>query len=543
MSAQLHTIATDAPAPAPQNRDAGVDVTRVLEDFPRILSNEPGPLRLDDPLQREVMCLCGKVDSNVAVLLVSSTHYQQGTDDRFTEYRSLARSQGVAARVIQTTVSQIASKYAGEDSAAASKLVDSHEKARVLAYIRQAAARNASDLKFQIVGDFCSVRLKVHGRSRSIGELSAEEGYRLIRSLYNSMVTQGQGDLNPRAMQDGQLRPEYAKLCGLTGSRIATRPAKDDGLLVTFRLLYASNRNGKSLTSLGYTPDQLELLDGMLRRKYGINLFTGVTGSGKSTSLVACMQKLLRDHHQELDLITIEDPVEYDIEGAGSLQTPMLYDIHDPVARAKAWGDALRNCLRHAPNVLMPGELRDGDGAVTAFNIALSGHQVWSTLHTFDVFSAIQRLIEMGVDASLVTNPALLTGVINQSLVRTLCPHCKVPLAEHRDRLEPHLLAQVDRLAHGHEIFIAGPGCRHCEFGVGDREVAAEVLVPNAELMQVYQKEGMLAARIHWVTRLGGVTRLAHALQKMRAGIVDPLHIEQDVDPLDTDFVTLGVWP
>ncbi len=544
MSAQLIPLQKAAPAaPEPAQVPEGGDLSRLLDDYPRILSMEPGPLRLDDPQQRELMCLRGETGSNRAVLLVSSTHYQLGVDGRFHEYRSLARSHGLIARVVPTTISQIALQYAADAGGGAAELVNSHEKARVIGYIRQAASRNASDLKFQIVGDFCSVRLKIHGRSRAIGELSAEDGYRLMRTLYNSMVAQGQGDLNPRAMQDGQLRAEYARLCGLTGSRVATRPAKDDGLLVTIRLLYASNRNGKSLESLGYNPDQLALIQGRLRRKYGSNLCTGVTGSGKSTTLVACMQQLLRDHGQEIDLITIEDPVEYDISGAGSLQTPMLYDIHDPVARAKAWGDALRNCLRHAPNVLMPGELRDEDGAVTAFNTALSGHQVWSTLHTFDVFSAIQRLIEMGVDTGLVTNPALLTGVVNQSLVRTLCPHCKVPLHAHRDLLKPHLLEQVDRLGEGYKIFLAGPGCSHCEFGVGGREVAAEVMVPTADSMQVYQREGMLAARIHWVTRLGGVTRLAHAVQKMREGRVDPRHIEQDVDPLDTDFVTLGVWP
>ena len=547
MNAALQPANAVMPPVIPKEMAQADGDIRVL--YPRVLSAEAGNYKLNDPRARELMCLLSNRDGTSAVLLISATHMRDSVVSSVAEYRQLLQLHGLKFKMINSTDSEIADHYKAGDSQDSESLASSSQQETVLRYIRNAAKQNASDVKFQIGGEWCRVRYKVHGRSKTAHEIKSSEGYQLVRAMFNTMTEQGsgQGNLNESTMQDGQLRADYAVACGLAGSRIATRPAKNRGLLVTLRLLYPERKEVASLDSLGYTPPQRKQINHMLRRRFGINIITGVTGSGKSTTLVACMDHKLRSENQELDLITIEEPIEYDIPGVGGMQTQLTFAANDPEARRTAWDENLRNCLRHAPDILMPGELRDGRGAVTAFNTALSGHAVWTTLHTFDVFSVVKRLIGMGVDPDLVTNPALLTGIINQSLVRVLCPHCKVLMKDHIDTIDEDLLERLrPRVRDLSEVYIVGAGCPHCRFtGVTGRELAAEVLVPNATLMQVYNRPdgGMLAARIFWVKEQNGMTKMAHAISKIAEGRVDPRHVEKDIDPLDTDEINLGIAP
>ncbi len=198
------------------------------------------------------------------------------------------------------------------------------------------------------------------------------------------------------------------------------------------------------LQKLGLPPRELEDLRRELDSPHGILLVTGPTGSGKSTTLYAALNHLYRP---ELKILTIEDPVEYRLDGVN--QIPV-----NP-KRGLTFAGGLRSILRQDPDVIMVGEIRDGETADIAIRSALTGHLVFSTLHTNDAIGAVARLIDMGVEPFLIASS--LRGVLAQRLVRRLCPHC-------RREAQPSE-AVVKRLGHKlseHHTFWAATGCREC---------------------------------------------------------------------------------
>jgi len=193
--------------------------------------------------------------------------------------------------------------------------------------------------------------------------------------------------------------------------RMATLPVRY-GERVTLRLLEAGGRR-LGIGDLGMSAADRAAFDSVLRRPHGLVLLTGPTGSGKTTTLYAAIQELLSV--APLNIITVEDPIEYDIPGVAQAEV----DSADKVNFSKA----LKSILRHDPDVVMIGEIRDSDSLDAAVKAALTGHLVLSTLHTNDARSAVTRLVDMGLDANLV--PATLRLAIAQRLVRRLCPECR----------------------------------------------------------------------------------------------------------------------
>jgi general secretion pathway protein E len=170
------------------------------------------------------------------------------------------------------------------------------------------------------------------------------------------------------------------------------------------------------LSDLGLDPEDLETLERFLSRSSGIVLVTGPTGSGKTTSLYAALRRL---DSGTKNIITIEDPVEYQIQGIGQIQVNPKIHL--------TFASGLRSILRQDPDIIMVGEIRDPETAEIAIQASLTGHLVLSTLHTNDSASAVTRLVDMGIEPFLVASS--LSGVIAQRLVRRLCPRCKVPYA------------------------------------------------------------------------------------------------------------------
>jgi len=226
--------------------------------------------------------------------------------------------------------------------------------------------------------------------------------------------------------------------------RVSTLPSAF-GEKVVMRILDKSNL-ALGLQKLGFLPKILELLEGMLQRTYGILLVTGPTGSGKSTSLYSMLGKL---NSMEKNILTIEDPVEYEL--AGLTQTGV-----NPKA-GMTFASGLRTMLRQDPDIIMVGEIRDGETALIAVEAALTGHLVLSTLHTNDAPGAIARLTDMGVEPFLIASSII--GVLAQRLVRAICPKCKVPYHPPLDAVR-RLGMTVDS---GQPVtFYRGAGCDSC---------------------------------------------------------------------------------
>jgi type II secretory ATPase GspE/PulE/Tfp pilus assembly ATPase PilB-like protein len=500
----------------------------------RVLSLEPG-MFLASAANRDILCVLTDANRERAEVVVNQA---TRNDPAVFSIIGKLRLHGIPHTVRYAPLSEVAGFY---KSAANAENADSNslQQSRVVDFIREAASLHASDVKFQIVGTLCRIRYKIGGRSHTYHEIPAAEGYLLVRTMVNTMAGQLSDDdtqLDENKSQDAQLSVEFAQQCGLMGSRIGTRPAKQKGLLVVLRLLYGETGSGRlTLDSIGYDPvAHVPYLRDILTLSYGIALFSGVTGSGKSTSLKACVEEQLDLNDQEIDLITVEDPVEYEIHGEGAVQTPLMGE----------WHEATRNLMRLAPNIMMPGEIRDSESAIAAFDGALTGHFVWSTTHTFDACSIMLRLRRLGVDEDFLTNPALVVGLINQSLVRTLCIHCSIPYHDlPPEYLSERLRERVETFCTPRTVRVMKPaGCDRCgKKGWKGRKVAAEVIRPTAEFMRIFRVDGVNAAKVYWVREEAGLTKLAHAIRHINAGLVDPRHVEQDVGPLNKDRIELGV--
>lgn len=405
----------------------------------------------------------------------------------------------------------------------------SHRQQAVVAIIQEATKAGASDVHFFPTPNGHQLKFRIHGELELIRNLVGQDGYLLESTIYQSMCLASSVDTNfrPETEQDGRLAPEFVHECGLFGARIATRPTLN-GPWMAMRLLYDSGRI-IPLSDMGYLDSQVNDLKDLIEAPSGIALLSGITGSGKSTSLQTLMSMLLRDN-PGLNLATVEDPIEYRIPGAN--QTPLLGE----------WAAAIKNLLRMDPDVLMFGEIRDLLSALAAFQGAQTGHLMLSTLHTDSAVGCVQRLHDLGVENSLLTDPAMIRGLINQSLARVLCSSCKVPYADGRDSLSAAIQHRIEHHCEPSSVFLKGEGCPACKGrGVVGRTAIAEVLTPDFEFMRVFREKGKAEAQNWWVQERGGVTKNAHMIQRINAGLLDPVQAERDVCRLDEDARTLGV--
>lgn len=402
----------------------------------------------------------------------------------------------------------------------------------VVKIIRSATELGASDVHFFATTNGHQLKFRINGELEIIKSFVGNHGALLESAIYTSMIEAGTGDevFRPNTQQDGRLKSEFVKECGLYGARIATRPTIN-GCWMVLRLLY-NNSTATSLNDMGYLREQVAMLETFVHSTEGIFLQSGTTGSGKSTSLQALMLLLLRFHNYRINLATIEDPVEYKIEGAQ--QTPLIGE----------WADAIKNMMRMDPDALMVGEIRDLLSAVGAFQGALTGHMLWSTLHTQDAAGCIQRLHDLGVESSLLFDPSLIQGLINQSLTRVICPHCRIKYTAHRNLLPIDLQKRIETRCIPDQVYLKGPGCERCNSrGVIRRTAIAEIIPTNLQFMRKFRDEGKAEAQAFWVHEMGGITKNAHAIIRINEGLVDPQLVEKDVCRLDKDVITLGVRP
>lgn len=258
------------------------------------------------------------------------------------------------------------------------------------------------------------------------------------------------------------------------------------------------------LEQLGFSKDSLIKLDDLLTKTYGILLVTGPTGSGKSTTLYAAVTKI---NKSDVNIITVEDPVEQRIHGIGQIQ------VNSKIGLTFASG--LRSILRQDPDVVMIGEIRDLETAEIAINASLTGHLVLSTIHTNDSAGAFPRLIDMGCEPFLIATS--LMGIIAQRLVRVLCPHCKEP--HEATDVELRSLELTRDQIRGATIFKA-VGCNHCnQKGFLGRSVIQELLLLNDEIRSMIMKRVDGQTIKKEAIKNGMITFRDHGIQKVLSGI------------------------
>lgn len=411
----------------------------------------------------------------------------------------------------------------------------SNRQEQVLEMMRLAIKSQVSDIHIIVREVATRIKFRVHGELITSSELSREDGQDICATIYQTMCDVAEPVFNPNRSQDARLMVTALKNSGLYGGRVATRPT-DSGLLMVIRLLYDRGSTNLQLEQLGYLSEQVRVINHMASRRFGINILSGPTGSGKSTTLECILKRIIEQRQQRAHILTLEDPPEYRIDGA--VQTPILCDKDDDDAVSREWARAISNAMRLDPDILMCGEIRDASSAVATFRAAMTGHGVWTTVHANDALSILVRLQDIGISASLLGDSALITGLINQVLTKKLCDHCKQPYLQQSGLCSAELQERVAHHCQPDQVYVRGPGCAQCnDSGVHGRTVVAEVIEPDAGLMEAFIHSGKNGARRYWLEQLGGITKNHNLIQLINSGAVDPADGEQDVCMLDDDEI------
>ena len=306
--------------------------------------------------------------------------------------------------------------------------------------LHAAVLRQASDIHLDPEAATFHVRFRVDGVLDTYRRLPANVQNGIVSRF---KVLSGMDIAEKRAPQDGGFKHRFGRGQQGVDIRVATLPTKH-GERMTLRLL-ALQTESLTLEKLGMAPRDLTIFERTLDRPHGMILLTGPTGSGKSTTLYAAIRRLIQ--REALNVITVEDPIEYEIPGVAQTEI----DQADKVTFLKA----LRSVLRHDPDVVMIGEIRDAETAEIAIKASLTGHLVFSTLHTNSAAGVVTRLVDMGIDRFLVA--ATLRLAVAQRLVRRLCPRCRAP----RELLLGEATA-LGRPAAAGQVVHDAKGCIYC---------------------------------------------------------------------------------
>lgn len=378
---------------------------------------------------------------------------------------------------------------AGEDDAPVIKLVNS--------VLFRAVKEKASDIHIEPYEKDLLVRFRIDGILFDI--------FKPPKKLQNAITSRIKvmANLNiaeKRLPQDGRIP---LKVGGKDiDIRLSTVPTSHGERLV-MRLQDRSNVI-LELEQLGFAENSLTKIDDLLGRTYGIMLVTGPTGSGKSTTLYACLSRL---NSTDVNILTVEDPVEQRIHGVGQVQVNSKIGL--------TFSAGLRSFLRQDPDIIMVGEIRDLETCELAINSSLTGHLVLSTLHTNDAAGAFPRLIDIGAEPFLIATSIL--GVISQRLVRVLCPHCKAPY-EPTDFEMTSLGITRQQAMNGH--ICKAVGCNQCnQKGYIGRTLIQELLAVTDDIRSlIMQKRDGNTIKKQAVLN-GMVTFREHGIQKVLQGI------------------------
>ena len=365
----------------------------------------------------------------------------------------------------------------------------------VNAILAQGVREGASDIHINPEKESLEVRFRIDGRLRKVPSVPR----RVASSVISRIKILGNMDISVnRIPQDGRftILVDSREI----NVRVSSLPTIY-GENIVMRLLDMSAKRLYTLPQLGMNPADCEKIEKYARKPYGMILSTGPTGSGKSTSLYSILQMVNRE---DLNTITLEDPVEYRVHGIRQVQLN---------ARAcMTFASGLRSILRQDPDILMVGEIRDGETAQIAVQAALTGHLVFSTLHTNDATGAVSRLIDMGVEPYLVAS--VLLCAFAQRLVRVVCPHCKEEYHPSPVLLESFGL-HADDVAYYH-----GKGCFNCgNTGYLGRMGLFEVMTMPLTMQEAVAGRVTTQALRQLALAEGMRTLAADAAAKIKAGL------------------------
>ncbi|MBW2103085.1 MAG: Flp pilus assembly complex ATPase component TadA [Deltaproteobacteria bacterium] len=407
----------------------------------------------------------------------------------------------------ETSLGDVADEIAGEEflefyseepeeEESLDKLKDSPFVKMVDLIIKNAIKKGASDVHIEAQENAVRVRNRVDG--------VLHDSIRLPRWTHPIIVSRikvlgGMNIAERRLPQDGRIKVKASNVS--VDLRVSTLPTFY-GEKAVIRIL---NREEASVTieELGFSEKNHTILRSFIRQPQGMVLITGPTGSGKTSTLYACMREIVSE---ESNIITVEDPVEYELEGINQVQVNEKVGLTFPFV--------LRSILRQDPDVIMVGEIRDEETAEIALQASLTGHLVLSTLHTNDAPTAVTRLMDIGMPPFLIATSVM--GVVAQRLVRVICPECKEEYVP-----DPELLARLSMREQDLPFtFYRGAGCENCNgTGFKGRTAIEEVMIMGHKLRELVQARAT-ADTLREAAMATGMTTLGiSGLRKIRLGV------------------------
>lgn len=389
--------------------------------------------------------------------------------------------------------------------------------------IAKAAAQKVSDVHIE-VADQTTVYFRIDGSMQPVLEYNSGWGESFVRAAFASAdmsnANYAQNEYQS-AQKDGRTPLRGTKdlylPSGVLGVRMQFNPIAFGTRYVVMRLLYDNPSEGIK-TEQEFDKYEQQLLARMRSFPTGLVIVAGPTSSGKSTTLVRNMSMMLKERNYEINMITVENPVEQKIFGAH--QMPVVNTTNEE-QREEKYVEALAAALRSDPDTLMVGEIRTLAAAQLTVRGALSGHNVWTTLHANSAMAALTRLLDLGIEPFKLKEETLMRGLVSMRLFKKVCPHCRERLSDHPERPEyKRMMAAYGELGL-RQVFLRGAGCAHCNgTGTIGRIKAGEIIITNSKFLELALSGNTDGAVKYWLEEMDGRTLKEAAAQLMLQGII-----------------------
>ncbi len=531
-----------------------------------VLTAPGGPLKVPE----ESRNLCALFDNGL--WLVSASHRHSPL---VTSVALAAKRQGLKVeepRYVTPNIIGQAYVYADRQSAAFQG-DDNAVRRRIVDMFERAVEAGANDIHIEAVNNRSRVEFRVDGALRRWETWTQREGEQLMSAVYSHSIGQSGATANWQEPQAAMLTSEargkdvIALPKGVIGVRCQWVPLADGGRYLDMRLgydsahLFGENFVMADVDSLGFSQEQLRVIQNLRSLPGGLRVFAGPVNQGKTTTLRVALNRRMAETNMQLNCLLIEDPPEGGVIGAR--QIGVSASVKDE-QRERTFVEIMRCALRLDPDIVMLGEVRDLQTAKFAFRLALTGRQVYTTAHVYAALAVPKRLRDIGIEPYMVYDHHLMRGMICQRLLRSLCPSCRVSLAEATMELGPTYKDLARRIRAGlaimdarrskagggkppmerlsepdmRNVYVANPeGCKDCYKGRVGRTICAEVIETDARLMELLQENRMVEAEEYWLSPdgLNGLTMLWHGLEKVRRGEVSPDDAEFELGPFARD--------
>ncbi len=471
-------------------------------------------------------------------VIISRTHRYDG---RVLAFIDLLKKRGRPTRAAFYSdlglLSTIYKTYEGRIGGGRSRVdYDNQMQKDFVDIIAKAAAQKVSDIHIE-VADQTTIYFRIDGSMQPVLEYNTQWGESFVRAAFASAdisnANYAQNEYQS-AQKDGRTPLRGTKdlylPAGVLAIRMQFNPIAFGSRYVVMRLLYDNPSEGIK-TSQEFGEYEQKLLMQLRSFPTGLVVVAGPTSSGKSTTLVRNMSLMLKERHYEINLITVEDPAEQKIFGAH--QMPVT-NASNEEQREEKFTEALAAALRSDPDTLMVGEIRTLAAAQLTVKGALSGHNVWTTLHANSAMAALTRLLDMGVEGFKLKEETMMRGLISMRLFKKLCPHCREALADHPENPAYRRVLDAFGEIGLRQVYVRGPGCEECNgSGTMGRIKAGEIIITNSEFLRLALSGDTDGAVRYWLENMDGRTLKEAATALMLQGIVGVDELERWVGLLD----------